>query len=85
MSCRVSHVASGWPTFSPPFEGLTRRLAPLFGFVGGFLGNLGTQLVTKGIATRSKKLLVAAGITTSNKKLLGTRASLLYSNKGHYY
>ena len=31
----------------------------------------------KGIATRSKKLLVALGITTGSKKLLGTRASLL--------
>ena len=32
---------------------------------------------TKGIATRSKKLLVAPGITTRNKKLLGWRPSLL--------
>ena len=33
------------------------------------------KLRTKGIATRSKKLLVAPGITTSNKKLLGWRPS----------
>ena len=32
---------------------------------------------TKGIATRSKKLLVAPGITTRNKKLLGWRPSLV--------
>ena len=31
-------------------------------------------LGTKGIATRSKKLVVAPGITTSNKKLLGWRS-----------
>ena len=32
----------------------------------------------KGIASRSKKLLVAPGITTSNKKLIT-------GNKGHRY
>ena len=32
--------------------------------------NYGLLLVTNGIATRSKRLLVAPGSTTSNKKLL---------------
>ena len=34
------------------------------------------NIVTKGIATSNKKLLVAPGITTRNKKLLVTRALL---------
>ena len=39
------------------------------------------NIVTKGIATSNKKLLVAPGITTRNKKLLVTRALLVTSSK----
>ena len=42
----------------------------------------GKLLVTKGIATRSKKLLVAPGITTK-KKLLVTKG-MATSNKGGF-
>ena len=66
---------------SPAFGSLARqklagpRQGP-FPQVFPAVGKLGarTLLVTKGIATRSKKLLVAPVISISSKKLLGTRS-----------
>ena len=56
---------------------LCEAIAAMQGVIKGLISSL---LVTKGIATRSKKLLGAPGLTTRSKKLLGWRPSLVHSS-----
>ena len=59
----------------------TKDLSDCFELLVGWRPSLE---VTKGIATRSKKQLVAPGLTTSNEKLLVAKG-IATSNKGHDY